>query len=466
GMNETLVLYIDTDRILAAIEPFEGKFTLLGKGEPAQYALYFHVGSGGIQYGQGFSDDFQNEAPGIYGKIFEDVDQTVPVHGYAQPVLELLTPVLEDLENDFRQAWQQYTGETAPRRPLTKVLFSNSLVGEVRTRILSFLQQRGLRVESVTQPTGTYLLRYRMDKGLLPRTPAWYGMVEALQDTLHVSLFQVEGPLAIKSVAHQAYPGYGQDPRLMVIARYVVEEVNKMRHVLDGEESVGDEIKRQMAAARQWQQRLLRSRRGSVDVRTALAAMPNSPAHVTLTRDTIDALTKSRSLQIGRYFEGLIEPHIRWEKLDRILLIGDRLNHEQVLDGFMKYGAERRMLINDHGVYDFLKGMHIPESSIPKSAPPPEPLRQTPGDPLNLQPDARLVFTWAPNRRVVARYLGNRKFMIIQHENSSVITGDTFRLETPIMIGQKALLRQVTRTTTGKILGDYKSGVITSLQRG
>ncbi|MCB0853859.1 MAG: hypothetical protein KDD63_16655, partial [Bacteroidetes bacterium] len=130
---------------------------------------------------------------------------------------------------------------------------------------------------------------------------------------------------------------------------------------------------------------------------------------------------------------------------------------------------DKLMVMGNEKVVDVVKGLLVKKTASPLQDLPPEVDQVIPDRfPLksvrvfDLNPGDKLEFTWDPNREVTAEYKGNGSFMIIGHSNSSVVTGDTFVTD-HISVGEQAYLRNVIRTTSGKVLGNYKSGVIMTL---
>ena len=56
-MNKTLALYFDDHFLIGAVEPFDGKFTLLEKNKRDKFYLYFYIDNHQIDYGQSYQRD-------------------------------------------------------------------------------------------------------------------------------------------------------------------------------------------------------------------------------------------------------------------------------------------------------------------------------------------------------------------------------------------------------------------------
>ena len=300
-----------------------------------------------------------------------------------------------------------------------------------------------------------------------------YAIVEGLNEDLNVSLVQVNTTQAIQRLADGSYPGFGTDPRIGVISKYVVDKANESLHILHNQSHKDSEYKKKITLAHQWNEQLLKSRRPYVHVNVSLSPAPQLDSMIPIQKREIDSLTKARSLQVARYVEHTLSPHIDMQALTKIIIIGDSLINSQVLDGFYRYGKEKLKVLGNDKIVDTVKGLLVQKTTSPFQDLPPEvneAIKEAIPDrfPLktvrvfDLEKGDRLEFTWDPNRQVTAEYQGNGNFMIVSHLNSSVIAGDKFVTD-QITVGQRAYLRNVIRTSSGKVLGNYKSGVIMTL---
>ncbi|MEM7659305.1 MAG: hypothetical protein AAF399_24510 [Bacteroidota bacterium] len=385
------------------------------------------------------------------------------MHSYSRQAVELLEPLLQDIRTAYLQQMATFTDGSSldPTGPIpVRICYAEQVPTEVRSTLEQYLKRQRfeLPAKPSRRPAVEYLFRQLMDSKRLPASKGLYGLAEARHETLNLSLIEVASANVIQRKAQQTYPGFGIDPRLGVLAQFVIDEINRNRHVLHTEADKQAEYRRHIEEAIGWNQQLLATRRPFITVTASLAAMPNSPATVTIQRKVIDNLTKMRSQQVARFFDNLVDQHTQPEQLERVVIFGDTMNNDYVLDGFFRYGQDQLLLLSDDRVVDILKGMQVPDSALP-------PVSEAVSIPDGLMPGDKIEFEWAPNRQVKAMYNGNRSFMIVSHQHSRVITGDTFLLGEEIAVGKPALLKNVMRTTTGKVLGDYRSGALTSLRK-
>ncbi|GAB4423599.1 MAG: hypothetical protein OHK0039_40280 [Bacteroidia bacterium] len=461
-MNKQLALFFDDHALYAAIEPFEGKFKLLGLGQPPKYALFFLVGDLGIQYGQGFERDVRNGSPGAYGDLYTLLQRqgSIEVNGYERDYIDLLEPILNDLTDQYDlqigELSDSIVDKTAPI-PVT-LAFADAVPADVRPRLTAYLRRFRLAADpEAGRCLPAYLIRHLLLKRRIPAEQGIYGVVEALGDTLHLSIVEANGTGNISRKAHQSYPGMGADPRLGALAKYVVDELNRTRHLLDNDTLLQAEYSYQLPYAVQWNEDLAKTRRPHIDIRTYLSAYPDSPGTVTIQKTDIDNLTRTRSRQVSRYFESLTAGQYDMEKFDRLIVLGDSMNNEFVLEGFNSLGRDRILVLDSSCVEYVLMGMHTSGQQVRVEVP-----VRIPGD---LQPGDTVEFTWDPSRLVRAIYNGGQRFTIIAHQNSKIVTGDSFLLDGELKLGARAIMRNIIRPPMPHPIGDYKSGEITAFRK-
>ena len=478
-MNKTLALYFDDHFLIGAVEPFDGKFTLLEKNNREKFYLYFYIDNHQIDYGQSYQREIDNQDPKLIKDFYERIceETTFSFQGYEHSFVTLLNPIIEDIHDSYQKIIARLSDNpdgmnTSDEIPV-KLGFSPNLHNKAVSAIQNYLADMRFEVNAESSPDefDQLILQAMVDRRELESGD--YAIVEGLNDDLNVTLVNINPTMAIKRLTEGSYPGFGTDPRIGVISKYVVDKANENIHILHSQTEKDLEYKRKTILAHQWNEQLLKSRRPYTHVSVSLSQAPQSESKIPIQKREIDSLTKARSLQVARYVEHTLGPHIDMQALTKIIIIGDSLINSQVLDGFYRYGKDKLMVMGNEKVVDTVKGLlaqktlspfeDIPveiNEAIKEAIPDRFPLKTV--RVFDLEPGDRLEFTWDPNREVTAEYQGNGSFMIVSHLNSSVIAGDKFVTD-HITVGERAYLRNVVRTSTGKVLGNYKSGVIMTL---
>ena len=472
-MNNTLALYFDDECIMAAIQPFEGKLSVIKKHGMKRFFLYFLIDGSAVHYGENYRLDYLENKPDTYGDIYDHIqhpDRTFSQHGYKQPYTALLDKVLEDIKAlYFHRLNELLAVPVSTTNPIPiAVAFSDNIPVNARKVLIGHLVQSGYIYQSQgSLPALPELIVRKLIKTKqIPRFTNQYGVAEALNRNLNISLVDIGATGILKRSRFDSYPGFGTDPRIEVIAKYVVDEINSSWNFLNTHEEKEKEYQRQFEEAKKWNNKLTRSIRPYVDVTASLSVAPNSPTVITINKGTIDELTRLHSLEISRLFERTVKEEI--EDLANIITIGSTLHNSQVMHGFDRFGKDRRIQLPDDFVFEAMGELLIEQNGQHEK---PQVKQKAEIQAVeivkveNLLAGQKIAFSWKKNRLVVAEYLGNYKFRIIQHEESKVITDDTFVLD-QIAIGKPVILREVYRPSLGKKLGVYNSGAaITSLRK-
>lgn len=481
-MNRTLALYFDDFCVIGAVEPFEGKFTRIEKNGKDRFSLFFYLDNGQVNYGQAYQADAEKGDAKAIGNFYERVAQggNLDFFGYSRAYVELLDSVMADLRESYLRilATMSDSGEelsVSDVIPL-RVGFSPNIPAQAKPAILEYLQ-KGAFERDITAPIPSFaqlILTHKIDRRDL-KIPGVYAVVEGLNDDLNVSLIQVLSAHNLQTLTHNAYPGFGSDPRVGVIAKFVVDKADESIHVLHTQVDKESEYRKKTRLAAEWNEQLLKSRRPFIAIQLTLSPAPNSDLTVSLTQKEIDNLTMIRSKQVSIFAEHSITPHLPMADLNGIIIFGDSLKNSQVLDGFYQFGKEKLLVYGDDQIYDTLKAL-LADTDEPEPvviATQQQTQTQSSGPKTisiqnvrtaDLKSGDRVEFTWDPGRMVVAEYQGNGSFRIVYHENSSIITGDTFVAD-KFVVGEKAFLKNVIRPASGKVLGNYNSGSVKSLNR-
>jgi hypothetical protein len=160
--------------------------------------------------------------------------------------------------------------------------------------------------------------------------------------------------------------------------------------------------------------------------------------------------------------------------VDKIILLGESLRSSAELRQDMsRFGADKLLVSDARTEYALLDGVFLrkqyqekpdtaPRAPIPTAA---APVGHTAGPPPAATPTgfepvliaaqlpvgAQLELGWN-DRLIRAVYIGNNRFLVVQHYKSQLITGDQFTIDT-FLLGQRPVFRNITRNNGP--LGDY-----------
>lgn len=479
-MNKTLALYFDDQFVIGAVEPYEGKFTRITKGDRDRFYLSFYIHDGRIDYGKSYQVDVEKGDHRAVGDIYEKIASGTTYHfsGYDREYVSLMDSVMDDIKESYVKVLSSMADSnefiSVSEKIPVKAGFSPNIEEEARVRIISWLEERNFHNEEQNEgnlPGFSQLIIQHKTSQRSIKFPGIYALVEGLNADLNVTLAETNAQGKMRIITHATYPGFGTDPRVGVISRFVVDKANESIHLLHTQKDKENEYRKKLRLAAEWNHQLIRSRRPFIYVKVALSPAPRSEISVSVQKKEIDGLTMIRSQQVARYAEHAISQHLPMADLTGIIIFGDSLKNSQVLDGFYRFGKEKLIVHSDDQIFDTLKGLFsqrdevetLVDAILSGADVRKQPAHIQAVNTVDLRQGDKVEFTWDPNRKVIAELQSNGTFRIIEHEHSSIITGDTF-LADQIQVGQRAFLKNVVRPSSGQVLGNYQSGVIKSLQ--
>jgi hypothetical protein len=278
----------------------------------------------------------------------------------------------------------------------------------------------------------------------------------------------------------------GVDSRVNVIARYTVDYVNTRRRLLLNKDEQEKEYRRHFRLAREWTRLLDADSRPFMEVKTDFAVERGVDNKVVLKKDEIEQLVTFQVRQVSQSFELFLgRENQRPEDVDKIILLGESLRSSAELRQDMsRFGSDKLLVSDARTEYALLDGLFLrkqyqekpdtaPKAPIPTAAAPvghttlPPPATTPTGfEPVliaaQLPVGAQLELGWN-DRLIRAVYIGNNRFLVVQHYKSQIITGDQFTIDT-FLLGQRPVFRNITRNNGA--LGDYTpSGVLNVLKK-
>jgi hypothetical protein len=437
-MNRRLALYVDKDFMLAGVKPFDTFTPLTAKGY-ARIPLYFFVDTAAnrIFYGDRYRSDFEDNLPDTYGDFLNtilDEKAQYRVFHYTVPVVELLKVVMDDIRREYLTVLGELTNALDPAARIPVAVSWSDGVGEASRKVFTdYLRRIGYDPEeAVFVPTETLALSLFASNHLTAGVHRKVVVMEAFGDDLHYSLIQCYNAASVERIGAYTYPLLGVDSRVNVIATYTVNYVNTRRRLLQHKE--------------------------------------------------IEQLVTFQVRHVSQSFELFLEREgQRPEDVDKIILLGESLRNSAELRADMsRFGGDKILLSDDRTEYGILDGIFLRKAyqEKPQSAPvaPAMPdLNQTLPPPAatpagfdsviissQLAAGAQLELGWN-DRLIRAMFIGNNRFLIVQHFKSQIITGDQFSIDT-LLLGQRPVFRNITRNN--QPLGDYTpSGVLNVLKK-
>ncbi len=473
-MNRRLVVYVDTDFLMAGVKPFD-TFIPVTVRDMFQIPLFFFVdtSSNKIFYGERYRQDYEDAQPNTYGNFMQSVlDEKLSyqLFQYTVPVVELLKAVMDDLRRQYLSILGELTSSLDPTAPIPlSLIFSDNITEPSRTKVSGYLQRIGYELDSTAFLAPEMLSLSLFENGKLNH-PVHKKIVvaEAFNESLNYSLIQCYNASAVERIAQHSYPMMGVDSRVNVVATYAVNYVNNQRRLLATKDEIDQEIKRHFRMAKEWVRQMDTDPRPFVDVTSTFAIEKSAENKVVLKKEEIEQQVTYHVRNLGQTFDMFLSNNnYRAEDIDKIILLGESLRSSQELKlEFSRFGNQKLIFCDETDEKGILNGVFLRKQyqEKPQSAPQPvEPVvtnAYTP--PSNLAFETVVVTTqlsigqqleigWN-DRMIRALHLGNSLFVVVKHYNSQIITGDQFSIDT-LLFGQKPVFKNIMRS--GKSLGDY-----------
>lgn len=478
-MNRELALYFGHDFLIAGIQPYEDNFKVIQKRGIRKFPLYFYIDptSNTWDYGDRYRVNFQKgdqNAVGNFYQLIQENRSTFTVRGYEKDFIDLLDKILDDLKDRYVDLFSDLASSDIDLKSLSpipvRVAYSDNVPEPAQPILEDYLANRGFKISPPAPHFGELLTRRLILERGLSEDARKTLVLDAFSNDLNVSLIKINGPEKIHRESLGIYRGYGADPRVSVIAKYVVDEVNANLHILNSDEAKADEYARHIEAAREWRDQLDTTRKPFLQVKTGISAAPNSSWKVNIPKQSVKDLSLLHIRQITRYIDGQVkDAGLEAADLDAIVVIGDMLNHATVqLELQQAFGADKIIRKSEQQLSEILKTMlsDAPVITPTEAAPAVAPAPVSPTENMHVLLSSQLSrgdkveFGWSPPgkpvRKVQAMYNGNLSYTIVLAENSSIIEGDTFKCE-GFFLGRPVLLKQVFRTLNDQAKGDYST---------
>jgi hypothetical protein len=487
-MNNRLALYVDKDFMLAGVKPFD-TFTPIAVKGYARIPLYFFVDTSAnrISYGDKYRADYEDHLPNTYGDFLSSIlDEKAQyrVFHYTVPVIELLKVVMDDLRREYLTILGELTSSLDPAAPIpVSISWADGVAEASRSAFAAYLRRIGYNVEEGTLvPVEMLVLSLFAAGSLLPALHKKVVVMEAFGEDLNYSMIACYNAASVERTGRHTYLLLGVDSRVNVIATYTVNYVNTRRRLLSSKEEQEKEYRRHFRFAREWTRLLDADQRPFMEVKTDFAVERGVDNKVVLKKDEIEQLVTFQVRHVSQSFELFLErENQRPEDVDKIVLLGESLrNSDELRREMARFGADKLHVSDARAEYGILDGIFLRKQyqekpdTAPRSAVTPN-LGSTLPPPATapagfeqvvissqLGVGTQLELGWN-DRLIRAVFIGNNRFLVVQHYKSQIITGDQFSIDT-FLLGQRPVFRNITRNN--QPLGDYTpSGVLNVLKK-
>ncbi len=474
-MNKNLAIFVDQEYLIAGAEPYKGKFHYFSKTGNSQFPFYFFIDpvNHKIDYSLVYKADFEKGDENIIGDFIDlicDKSNTYTWYDYTTPIIHLLTPILNDIKQEYFSVMNTFSEKKVDQQsaiPL-KIAFSDTISSQARQELLDFLKKNNITIKSQEKNLPELIVGYYLEKEQLNLVNKDFALIEALGENLNMSVVHVNDDNEIKRSHFKIFPGRGNDPRVRVIAKKIVEDIDRQEGLFPNSQAREKEIEQQYKIAEQILQKHEKYPKPYQMVTTSFSILPQRLLSVTLSMQEIEQMAGFEVKQITQFFvtHFLEEVKLEADNFEKIILIGNTLDNNLVKREFFRFGSHNLINITNSELSIVLQALLSevsPASSKPRGhAAPANDYKNmeyltldslAPGQMVKL-----LNYDSAPGKgdsMQELKYQGENCFTVVQSTRSlmrgdiltasSVVWAPGMQLEFIVQRGQKELGRFLTR---------------------
>lgn len=354
-MNKTLTLFFEEDYIIASIKPFEGKHVVFKHGDEIKFPLYFFVDNvnNKIDYSFIYKADFEDSKKDYYGdflNLITDKSKKYTWYEYETQIIDLLIYVINDIRNQYFDNLNKLADNNSineSERISLIPIFSENIKQNSKDILKDYLSKQNFKIEEEFK-IDELIVKHYINKNNFQIQNKNFAIIEALGNNLNISIVNVEDNNQ-KRTHFKAFPEYGIDPRVHVIAKKIVDDVNRQEGLLSNSEDLRKEYKRHQTKAVKIIEALKNFKKPFLTLSTTFAVEPNRKLVTNLSLEEIDSLSFLHSRQFASFLTDhfLNSTGLKILELDKIFLVGNTFNNEMVKKEFSRFGEERLVYMSD-----------------------------------------------------------------------------------------------------------------------
>ena len=355
-MNKTLAIFIDEDYLIAATEPYLGKFVRISKRGNDKFPFYFFIDNinNKIDYSFRYKTDFENGSPNVIGNFLSlIVDKTAMYkwYDYENEVINLIHHILDDVKDTYLNIMNSLSSEqkvTATDTIPLKLAFSDNISKESREALEIFFQSQNFNLLRQPFSFPELLVNFYIEKNKLPYNNLRFVVIDALGYNLNMSVVSVFNEFDRERTVFKSFPEYGIDPRIQVIAKKIVDDVNRQENLLNNSADKKKEYIRHQQLASTLVNDVETKKSPYIQVETNFLVDSNKKLFTTLALDEIERLTSFHVRQIARFFEQqfLQENGFQTQQFQHFFFFGNTMNNELVKREFSRFGTQKITYFN------------------------------------------------------------------------------------------------------------------------
>jgi len=364
-MNKTVAIHFEEDYLIAGVEPLAGKFFNLTKRGVSQFHLYFFVDeiNNRIDYSKTYQENFFNKELNYFGNLLNILhSKTFVLNTYENDCIELLNPVMSDLRQVYFSIMRSILKESEIDETLPiplKISYSAAIQKESQAHLETFFKRSNFEVIESKQEFPLLFVKDFFRKNSIDFNNKKIAFIEAIGSDLNMYILnfynQFESEIAIK----ESFTNFGLDPRNFILAKKIVDDINKQEGLIGTQEDLKQEYLRQLPLAKKWIERLETFTNPYLRIETNFAIETAKKHTINISVEELNQLTFSHIRQMGRYFEShfLVQNNLQTTQFDTIILLGDALCNALVKTEFERFGRNKVVFLNSSEISLVLRSL-------------------------------------------------------------------------------------------------------------
>ncbi len=479
-MNKTLAIHIEEDFLIAGVEPVHGKFFNLTKRGNNRFFFYFFIDTinNKIDYSEIYKENFFNNELNYIGnflKIFPD--KTFYLNSYENDFIELLNPIMSDLRQVYFSIMSSFFKELdlneTDEIPL-KISYSDSLMPDKQPLLEEYFVRNRFQIISTHSDFSLQFGKEYLRKNLIDFKNKKVAFLEALASDLKMFVVQYYNAFEAEIVQKEIFYNFGLDPRNFILAKKIVDDINKQEGLLVTDQELKQEYIRQMPLAKKWIDKLDSHPLPYFRIETNFGREISKKHFINISVEELNQLTYSHIRQIGRYFEThfLVKNNLSVNEFDKILLLGDSLCNKLVENEFVRFGKSKIEHLHSSEISMVLRNMLFiePIQSIENQLTDKSKVELHEVEFINIEnlkigQTVKLTnFDATPGKGEAIQefnYLGNKQFVVV-FSTRSLKKGDTAEALADVWMPSMQVDLRITQN--GKFLGLFRTRKIVKIE--
>lgn len=488
-MNTTLAIHFEQDYLIAAVEPLLHKFQQITKRKLKQFPFYFFIDKLNQKIDYSFVYKQQIEAEPVssdsnkriisdFINLITDRSITYEWYGYKNKIINLLLEILDDVKNGyFHILNSKLKAEINEKDAIPLSLsFADSISPESVIAIKTFLRKQNFTIKQEEKSMPELLVKEVIRSKKLSFSDRKFAVIESTGEDLNMSIIAVYNEYDRERLHFKSFSEHGIDPRVQVIAKKIVDDINKQAGLLNSDEACKAEYKRQYCLAEKLVAKIEKSNRPYLDVETTFSNVADTKLKTVLSIEETERLTSFHIRQISRYFEDhfVQKNNMQVEQFERVILIGDMLNNEMVKKEFSRFNNNHLIYLTDNDLSYVLHAQLFTEAAKTANK---NSSGETSGEYRkvefltisNLQSEQKVRLqnndpTPGKGDSVQEfQYLGENRFVVLQ-STRSLQPGDIATVTNPAWV--PGIQAELNIERNGKILGRFRTRTIVAIEMG